>query len=63
MFSILFCLLLHLLGSLSSDGLVADSTPLWQEGDWAYEWMGNGMLRSVKRPDGEMEFFINVIGN
>ena len=27
--------------------------PLWQEGDWAYEWQGNGMLRRVKRPDGE----------
>ena len=22
--------------------------PLWQEGDWAYEWQGNGMLRSVE---------------
>ncbi|SJL33465.1 MULTISPECIES: RHS repeat domain-containing protein [Bacteroidales] len=31
--------------------------PLWQEGDWAYEWQGNGMLRSVKRPDGEMVSF------
>ena len=27
--------------------------PLWQEGDWSYEWQGNGMLRRVKRPDGE----------
>ncbi|MDO4704190.1 RHS repeat domain-containing protein [Tannerella sp.] len=31
--------------------------PLWQEGDWAYEWQGNGMLRSVKRPDGETVSF------
>ncbi|WP_018966121.1 RHS repeat domain-containing protein [Porphyromonas gulae] len=31
--------------------------PLWQEGDWAYEWLGNGMLRSVKRPDGETVSF------
>lgn len=31
--------------------------PLWQEGDWAYEWQGNGMLRSVKRPDGEVVSF------
>ena len=31
--------------------------PLWQEGDWAYEWQGNGMLRSVKRPDSETVSF------
>ncbi|KGL56398.1 hypothetical protein HQ50_02045 [Porphyromonas sp. COT-052 OH4946] len=31
--------------------------PLWQEGDWVYEWLGNGMLRSVKRPDGETVSF------
>ncbi|KGN87738.1 RHS repeat domain-containing protein [Porphyromonas gulae] len=34
-----------------------DKAPQWQEGDWAYEWQGNGMLRSVKRPDGEMVSF------
>ncbi len=28
-----------------------------QEGDWAYEWQGNGMLKSVKRPDGEVVSF------
>ncbi|WP_036870559.1 RHS repeat domain-containing protein, partial [Porphyromonas macacae] len=27
------------------------------EGDWAYEWQGNGMLKSVKRPDGETVSF------
>ena len=35
---------------LRSDETLA---PLWQEGDWSYEWQGNGMLRRVKRPDGE----------
>lgn len=40
----------------------APKTPLWQEGDWAYEWQGNGMLRSVRRPDGKVEVFINIIG-
>ena len=24
----------------------------WQEGDTAYEWYGNGMLRSVRTPEG-----------
>jgi RHS repeat-associated protein len=31
----------------------------WQRGDWEYRWYGNGMLRSVRRPDGslvEMEY-------
>ena len=37
--------------------------PLWQEGDWAYEWQGNGMLRRVKRPDGEtVEFEYDPLG-
>ena len=31
----------------------APTTPLGQEGDWSYEWQGNGMLRRVRRPDGE----------
>ncbi|SUB88431.1 Cell wall-associated polypeptide CWBP200 [Porphyromonas macacae] len=34
-----------------------DEAPQWQEGDWAYEWQGNGMLKSVKRPDGEVVSF------
>ena len=25
----------------------------WQSGDYAYTWQGNGMLRSVTRPDGK----------
>ena len=37
--------------------------PLWQEGDWSYEWQGNGMLRSVRRPDGEIvEFEYDPLG-
>ncbi|WP_105195157.1 DUF6531 domain-containing protein, partial [Flavobacterium columnare] len=24
----------------------------WQQGDWEYNWYGNGMLKSVKKPDG-----------
>ncbi|WP_370664398.1 RHS repeat domain-containing protein [Porphyromonas macacae] len=42
---------------LSSEGLFARTTLLWQEGDWANEWQGNGMLKSVKRPDGETVSF------
>ncbi|WP_314942988.1 RHS repeat-associated core domain-containing protein [Porphyromonas endodontalis] len=41
----------------------APTTPLGQEGDWSYEWQGNGMLRSVKRPNGEtVEFEYDPLG-
>ncbi|PTD14153.1 DUF6531 domain-containing protein [Flavobacterium columnare] len=26
----------------------------WQRGDWEYNWYGNGMLKSVKKPDGTL---------
>lgn len=26
----------------------------WQKGDWEYHWYGNGMLESVRRPDGSV---------
>ena len=29
----------------------------WQSGDYAYTWQGNGMLRSVTRPDGKTIMF------
>ena len=29
----------------------------WQNGDYAYTWQGNGMLRSVTRPDGKTVIF------
>ena len=29
----------------------------WQSGDYAYTWQGNGMLRSVTRPDGKTVTF------
>ena len=29
----------------------------WQSGDYAYTWQGNGMLRSVTRPDGKTVIF------
>jgi RHS repeat-associated protein len=29
----------------------------WQSGDWAYEWYGSGMLKSVKRPNGKTVAF------
>ena len=29
----------------------------WQNGDYAYTWQGNGMLRSVTRPDGKTVTF------
>jgi len=30
---------------------------VWQNGDYAYTWQGNGMLRSVTRPDGKTVTF------
>ena len=30
---------------------------VWQSGDYAYTWQGNGMLRSVTRPDGKTVTF------
>jgi YD repeat-containing protein len=29
----------------------------WQNGDWEYNWYANGMLKSVKRPDGKTVAF------
>ena len=26
----------------------------WQRGDWEYNWFGNGMLKSVRKPDGSL---------
>ena len=31
--------------------------PIWKRGDYAYTWWGNGMLQSVKTPDGKMVSF------
>jgi RHS repeat-associated protein len=31
--------------------------PYWQPGDWQYTWQANGMLKSVKRPDGKTVSF------
>ena len=31
--------------------------PLWRQGDWAYEWYANGMLKNVRRPDGGLVSF------
>ena len=32
---------------------IRDEFLAWQSGDYAYTWQGNGMLRSVTRPDGK----------
>ncbi|WP_375563439.1 DUF6531 domain-containing protein (plasmid) [Bernardetia sp. OM2101] len=38
-------------------------TPKWKHGDWFYNWQGNGMLESVKRPDGtEIRFEYDALG-
>ncbi|WP_303848890.1 DUF6531 domain-containing protein [Apibacter mensalis] len=29
----------------------------WEEGDWYYEWYANGMLKSVRKPDGDIISF------
>lgn len=29
----------------------------WQRGDWEYNWYGNGLLESVKKPDGSLVSF------
>ena len=34
-----------------------DEFLVWQNGDYAYTWQGNGMLRSVTRPDGKTVTF------
>ena len=35
----------------------------WQSGDYAYTWQGNGMLRSVTRPDGKtLTFKYDALG-
>ena len=36
---------------------VRDEFLAWQSGDYAYTWQGNGMLRSVTRPDGKTVTF------
>ncbi|MEN7551945.1 RHS repeat-associated core domain-containing protein [Rapidithrix thailandica] len=38
-------------------------TPRWKHGDWYYTWQANGMLQSVKRPDGtEISFEYDALG-
>ena len=36
---------------------IRDEFLAWQSGDYAYTWQGNGMLRSVTRPDGKTVTF------
>jgi len=38
-------------------------TEEWQHGDWLYTWQANGMLKSVKKPDGSVvEFEYDALG-
>ncbi|WP_036925569.1 hypothetical protein, partial [Prevotella sp. ICM33] len=41
----------------SLDARMRDEFLAWQSGDYAYTWQGNGMLRSVTRPDGKTVTF------
>ena len=41
----------------SRNAEVRDEFRAWQNGDYAYTWQGNGMLRSVTRPDGKTVTF------
>ena len=41
----------------SLDAGMRDKYLAWQSGDYAYTWQGNGMLRSVTRPDGKTVTF------
>ena len=41
----------------SLDAGIRDKFLQWQSGDYAYTWQGNGMLRSVTRPDGKTVTF------
>ena len=41
----------------SLDAGMRDEFLAWQSGDYAYTWQGNGMLRSVTRPDGKTVTF------
>jgi RHS repeat-associated protein len=37
--------------------------PEWESGDWRYSWNANGMLQTVKRPDGrEVSFEYDALG-
>ena len=33
------------------------SSKEWRHGDWEYNWYGNGMLKSVRKPDGSLVSF------
>ena len=44
------------MGSSLETGM-RDEFLAWQSGDYAYTWQGNGMLRSVTRPDGKIVTF------
>lgn len=38
-------------------------TEEWQHGDWHYTWQANGMLKSVKKPDGSLvDFEYDALG-
>ncbi|VTY04951.1 Putative deoxyribonuclease RhsC [Prevotella melaninogenica] len=41
----------------SCDAEAREEFLAWQSGDYAYTWQGNGMLRSVTRPDGKTVTF------
>ena len=41
----------------SLDAGMRDKFLAWHSGDYAYTWQGNGMLRSVTRPDGKTVTF------
>ena len=41
----------------SRNAEMRDEFLAWQSGDYAYTWQGNGMLRSVTRPDGKTVTF------
>ncbi|WP_303838847.1 DUF6531 domain-containing protein [Apibacter mensalis] len=37
--------------------------PKWQQGDWEYQWQGNGMLKAVRNPQGKwIRFEYDALG-
>ena len=37
--------------------------PKWQQGDWEYQWQGNGMLQAVRNPQGKwIRFEYDALG-
>ncbi|MDW8852413.1 RHS repeat-associated core domain-containing protein [Flavobacterium sp. MMLR14_040] len=46
-----------LIGNKAEEASLQEEHEQWQDGDTAYNWLANGMLESVKKPDGKTVSF------